>query len=463
MVDPIRTPEKALAINRDLARFGIFAEIGGGQEVARWFFHVGGASATVAKSISAYDKVVSDAMYGQTSHFVSRQRLRAMLDHEWERLIHHEEQIRGEKTAFFVFADTVATHSRRQDGHGWLGVRFQTEPRAPQSEVVIHAQLVDPVYSTEQEALGILGVNLLHAACYQHQNPPQLMASLMDDLSRLRVQIDTINFSGPAFAGVDERLMSLRLLELGYTDATMFTADGEIVQPSEVLYNRPVLIERGRFRPATNVALDMIDRGLVRFKKLPEMADEQPVVLLEMTLKNLLNGESVDDTDFLARADILGALGQTVMISNYTRFDKVTTDLRHYTQENLGMVLGVPVLKEIFDEKYYTDVEGGILEGLGRLFRGPVKLFVAPTRSESGEIEVPSTLDLGTNGQQLLEYLLRQGAIETIEDFDPTQLHMYPTDVLHAIQAGQDGWEEYVPDIVAQMIKDRGLFGYRKA
>jgi hypothetical protein len=451
-----------MAINRDGARFGTFAEIGGGQEVVRWFFRAGGASSTVAKSISAYDKVVSDSLYGPATHFVSRERLEAMLDHEWKRLMEREDQIRGEKSAFFVFADTVATHSRsrHQDGQGWMGVRFQAEPRAPYSEIVIHAQLVDPVYSNEQEVLGILGVNLLHGAFYDYKKPADLIASLMDDLSRRRVQIDTLNFDGPAFTGVDERLMSLRLLQLGYTDAILFTANGEIVQPSEVLYNKPVLIERGRFRPVTNVTIDMLNRALDRFRKLPGIDGAEPVVLMEMTLKNLMTEQKVDYQEFLSRADTLAVLGQTVMISNYTRFDRVTTDLRHYTQNWLGLVLGTPLLKRIFDEKYYTDIEGGLLEGLGRMFRGPVKLFIYPTRLDSGEVERASSITLGPDLQPLLDYLRYRKEVEPIEDFDAEQIHVQPRDVLASIQSGEAGWEQYVPGPVADMIKLKHLFGY---
>ena len=311
------TQEKALAINLDAAKFGTFAEIGAGQEVARWFFHVGHASATVAKSMSAYDMVISDIIYGPTDHYVSRARLESMLDHEWAQLLERLDPVRGERSGFFVFADTVATRSRtrNQDGQGWMGMRFQAQPRAPFSQIIIHVNLLDQVPVSEQEALGILGVNLVYGAFHQQQ-PEALMKMLMEGLSRQRVDIDMIKFSGPAFEKVDNRLASLQLVELGLTDATMFTAQGEVVQPAEVLYKKPVLISRGRFRPITNVGIDMLNGAVERFKKIPGV-DGDPVVLMGMTLQDLDTGHGIDRRDFLDRADMLGALGKTVMVSNY--------------------------------------------------------------------------------------------------------------------------------------------------
>lgn len=454
----ISTPEKALALNLDDSKFGVFAEIGAGQEVARWFFHVGRASHTVGKSISAYDMAISDDLYGPTHHYVSRERLEAMLNHEWDQLIERLDPIRGEKTRFFVFADTVATRSqaRHADGHGWIGVRFQAEPRAPFSEIIIHAVLLDRVSAAEQEALGILGVNLLHGAFYRRDSQEMFLQALIDGLTRDRVDIDMIKFAGPAFQRVDNRLMSLQLVESGLTDAAMFTAEGEVVQPAELLWQKPVVIERGSFRPATNITLDMLDRACDRFRQLAP----DPVVVMEMTLSNLLTEGTGTHEDFLARADILGALGKTVMISNYTRFDRVTDYLRHYTQNWIGMVLGVPTLREIFEEKYYEDLEGGILEGLGRLFRGSVRLYVYPTLLESGGIATSANVEIPQRLQHLLEYVRDNGGIEPLEDFDAQQLHIFPRDVLSQIQSGTPGWEQYVPAQAAALIKQRALFGY---
>jgi hypothetical protein len=459
----MNTQEKALAINLEGTKFGTFAEIGAGQEVARWFFHVGHASATVAKSMSAYDMVISDIVYGPTDHFVSRARLESMLDHEWAQLLERLNPVRGERTSFFVFADTVATRSRsrNQNGQGWMGMRFQAQPKAPFSQIIIHVNLLDPVPVGEQESLGVLGVNLVYGAFHQ-QRPEALMKMLMEGLSRERVDIDMIKFSGPAFEKVDNRLVCLQLVELGLTDSTMFTAQGEVVQPSEVLYKKPVLISRGRFRPITNVGLDMLNGAAERFKKIPGV-DGEPVVIMGMTLRDLDTGHGIDGPDFLARADILGALGKTVMVSNFRRFDSVTSSLRRYTPNWLGFVMGVPTLRAVFDEQYYTSLPGGILEGLGRLFQGNVRLYVYPTKDRAGEVASAATLEVAPPLQHLLTYLRDKGGIEAIEDFDSRQLDMLPDQVLAAIQNGTPGWEQYLPPQAAEVIKQRALFGYRQA
>lgn len=456
------TQEKALAINLDATKFGTFAEIGAGQEVARWFFHVGHASATVAKSMSAYDMVISDILYGATDHYVSRARLESMLEREWMQLLGRLNPVRGERTGFFVFADTVATRSRsrNQHGQGWMGIRFQEQPKSPFSQIIIHVNLFDQVPVSEQEALGVLGVNLIYAA-FHLQQPEVLMKTLMEGLSRDRVDIDLIKFSGPVYETVDNRLASLQLVEQGLTDATMFTAQGEVVQTAEVLYKKPVLILRGRFRPVTNVGIDMLHGATERFRKIPDV-DGEPVVLMGMTLRDLGTGPDIDRRDFLDRADMLGALGNTVMVSNFTRFDSVTSLLRRYTQQWLGFVMGVPTLRMVFDEQYYTSLPGGILEGLGRLFQGKVRLFVHPTRTRTGEVATSSTLEVDPQLQHLLAYLRERGGIEAIENFDSRQLHMFPDQILAAIQNGSPGWEQYMPPQAAEIIKQRALFGYHQ-
>jgi len=294
--------EKALKINLDAVRYGTFAEIGAGQEVARWFFQAGKAASTVAKTISAYDKSISDALYGTTSRFVSRERLESMLDCEYRQLLQQLDTSRGDRTAFFAFADTVATHGSSRTsagGHGWLGVRFQDRPKAEASEVIIHIEMLEAFTSRQQDAVGRLGVNLIYGTYAFVQDPTAFMKSLMDGLDRRRIEIDLIKFSGPSFPGVDNRLRSLELLEMGYTDAAMFLANGDVVQPSEVLYNRPVLIERGSFRPITNVTLSMLDDALAQLRRECDPASGEPSVLMEMTLNNLMSGPVIDHRDFL--------------------------------------------------------------------------------------------------------------------------------------------------------------------
>jgi len=458
------TAEKVLKINLDLNRFGTFAEIGAGQEVARWFFHVGRASGTIAKSISAYDMAVSDELYGPTDHYVSRSRLQAMLSSEFNQLQKRSSATGGDGRALFVLADTVATYSRsRHDGgQGWMGVRFQIRPGEEPSDIIIHVKMLDLDTTNKQEVVGIVGVNLAYGAFYFNHDPKLLTTSLMDGLSRRRLEVDMIKFAGPAFATLDNRLMSLELVESALTNAVLFTSEGEVVQPSEVLYGRPVLIERGSFRPITNVTLDMLVRAEQQLKQDRPSPWEEPVVLMEMTLKNLIGDRTIDHADFLARVDILRALGKTVMISNYTRFDTVTGYLRSSTRNWIAMVMGIPTLKEIFQEKYYGNLDGGLLEGLGRLFQGSVKLLVYPTRAaDVGELSTAESLEVQAEHRSLYAYFLQNCYIESIRDFDAAQLHVTPGDVLRMLQSSDSNWETLVPPQVSDLIKKRGLFGYK--
>src|SRR6266704_5765975 len=377
---PAGTRQKALALNLDKSKYGTIAEIGAGQEVARWFFLVGGAAGTIAKSVSAYDMAVSDAMYGSAQRYVSRQRLQAMLEHEFSQLLERLGSAKGDGTAFFAFADTVATRSytHQGDGRGWLGVRLQTRPREVPSDLIVHVNLKDTTATRQQEALGVLGVNLIHGAYYRHAEPDGLIGSLMDELSRERVDVDMIRFSGPAFDGVDNRLMSLQLVEQGLTDAAMFTAAGEVVQPSDVFYKKPILVERGTFRPVTKLTLDLLEGALQQFLEEPAVKGQAPVVLMEMTLRNLSTGSRVDHTDFLARADILGALGHDVLISRFEQFYHLAEYLGSYTDRLIGIAVGLPSIREIADENFYHDLGGGMLESTGRLFRRSVKMYAYP-------------------------------------------------------------------------------------
>ncbi len=458
--------DKALRINIDAARYGTFAEIGAGQEVARWFFHVGGAAGTVAKTISAYDMAVSDAIYGSSERYVSRQRLASMLDHEWALLLERLDAKRAEKTKCFVFADTVATksHMRQEDGHGWLGIRFQTEPRGPASEIIIHSRMWDLDNVRQQEALGLLGVNLIYGAFYSSGSPEALIGSLMDELTRDRMEVDMLKFSGPAFKGVDNRLMSLQLVEQRLTNAAVFSPDGEVVEPAELLYHKPVLMERGSFRPITRVTLDMLERSRAQLRGAGEDDGQEPIILMEMTLRNLLTlGEKIEHADFLARMETLRVLGKTVMVSNYSRFHNVISYLRRYTHERIVMVLGIPTLQQLFDEEHYRDMEGGVLEALGRLMRGPVTLYVYPWKNnETGEVVTAETFQAPGSLRHLYAHLMENRRVEPIRNTTPADLSILPRDVLARLQEGDPSWEDLVPEEVARVIKAGRLFGFRE-
>ena len=461
---PTATHEKALALNLDKSKYGTIAEIGAGQEVARWFFVVGGAAGTVAKTISAYDMAVSDAMYGHAPRYVSRQRLQAMLEHEFSQLLEGLDAARGAVTTFFAFADTVATrgYKRAEDGRGWIGIRFQRQPGERPSDVVIHVNLKDTTARLQQEALGIVGVNLIYGVYHLHAEPSALIGSLMDELSRDRVEVDMIKLAGPAFDGVDNRLMSLQLVEQGLTDAAMFTAAGEVVQPSEVLYKKPALVERGSFRPVTRLTLDLLAGARAQFAEEPEVKGQEPVVLLEMTLRSLSEGARVDHADFLARADLLRALGHDVLISRFEPYYQLAEYLSAYTDRLIGLAVGLPSITEIADERFYDALSGGALEATGRLFKRSVKMYVYPQLdSATGRVLTIETLPVKAGWGHLRNYLLESGRLQPIRRYDERLLPISTKGVLARIQAGDAAWETMVPPVVAATIKAQRLFGVR--
>ncbi len=457
------TNKKAFQINLDRRKYGTFAEIGAGQEVARRFFQVGGASGTIAKTMSAYDMQFSDAIYGPTTRYVSRARLCTMLEHEYHLLIERLDEKFGAERTFFVFADTVAARSFKQhsESHGWLGMHFQTETRSEPSQIIAHVRMLDEENIDQQEALGIIGVNLIYGAFYYH-HPEKLIASLRENLAPQRMEVDMIKFSGPAYQGVDNRLMSLQLVSQGLTTAVMFTAEGETVQPAEVFYRKSIIVERGSFRPVTYATNDMLEGARKIFLSNPETKEQELVVLMEMTLENLLSEGQLDHTDFLARVDILGSLGRTVLISKFGEYYRLAAYLSRYTNKPIALVMGVPSLHEIFDEKYYLNLEGGILEALGRMFKAGLKLFVYPVEDEkTGKLITGKHVEVAPNLRHLYQYLVDNGFIQEIESFHREYLKIFPPDVLARMQAGDPSWERMVPPEVSRMIKARGFFGYR--
>ena len=459
----ISPAQKALQINRDARKYGTFAEIGAGQEVARWFFHVGGAAGTVAKTISAYDMAVSDAIYGSTDRYVSRKRLKAMLEYEFNLLLERLDKPRGDKCTFFAFANTVATHSfsHKEDGHGWLGIRFQTEPHTQPSEIVIHVRMLDRENARQQEALGIIGVNLIHGAFFLHRDPPTLIRALLDDLTWERVEVDMIRFAGPAFAGVDNRFMALQLVQQDLTEAAMFTADGEAVQWAEVLYKKPVLVQRGSFHPITNATLDVLERAHDQFVLEPDLNGEQPVVLMEMTLRQLTTGDAIRERDFLDRADTLTPLGKTVLVSNFRRYHRLASYLSRYTKRPIGLAMGASKLVEIFDPNYYNETEGGLLGGLGQLFKNPGRLYIYPILNfKTGKNLTAENFPIDPKLKHLYEHLRENRFIQDIPNFNPDFLRIRSGDLLEKIKSGDASWEKQVPPVIVEVIKGKRLFGW---
>jgi hypothetical protein len=481
----LTTNRKALTINLDEAKYGTFAEIGAGQEVARVFFQAGGAAGTVAKTISAYDMTFSDAIYGKAPRYVSRERLALMLDHEYALLQERLAGQRGDRTTFFVFADTVATSGFKgnNEAHGWMGIRFQATPGGEPNDIILHVRMWDKESVAQQAALGIAGTNLIYGAFYYLDDPRRLVESLVDHAGAARLEVDMIAFRGPALAHVDNRLMALHLVRHGLTNAVMFGARGEVLQPSEVLHRKAVLVERGSFRPVTLANVDMLTCATAQFVQEPAVQGCEVIALMEITMNNLLaaGAGELDAADFLSRVDLLGELGFTTLISNYPEYYRLTSYFRRYTREMIGMALGIDNLLEVFNEKYYEHLEGGILESFGRMFRHAVKLYIYPMRQQPLDRAPAAALPHGSIAghafardvlitarnvhiaphlRNLYDHLLQNGYIESLTGFDPAALGTRSGDVLQLIRAGDPAWARQVPPTVAAAIQRRGLFGH---
>ncbi|MBZ5662667.1 MAG: TonB-dependent receptor [Acidobacteriia bacterium] len=461
----LSTGQKALKVNLDPVRYGTFAEIGAGQEVARWFFKVGAAAGTISKSISAYDMAVSDAIYGRCKRYVSRERLHSMLDYEHRLNLERLRALRGDSTAFFAFADTVAAlnYEGTNECHGWMGVKFQTHPRDEDSQVIIHVRMLDHENSLQQEVLGIVGVNLLYGAFFLHHRPDLMLESLLDNLSIERIEIDMIEFSGIEFRHVDNRVMSLKLVQLGLSGAAMFGPAGEVLQPSEVLRKKHILVERGSFRPVTKVNIDMVRSAHERFSSELGVRPEVIVELMEITMRNLLVTGKIDLSDFLARADMLAAAGKTVLISDYSEYYRLAAYLTRYTNEPIALTMGAGSLKDLFQQEYYSKLEGGILEAFGKLFTKNLRVYVYPLRdADTGMIHTVDNVELPLEMLNLYRHLVDCERIRQLDNFDEGVLHIFSRDVLNRIKDGDPAWESMVPPEIAEVIKSRHFFGYRE-
>jgi hypothetical protein len=341
-----------------------------------------------------------------------------------------------------------------------LGVRFQTQPHEPSSEIIIHVRMNDHESARAQEALGIVGVNLIYGAFFHHGGPTKLIGSLLDGLEEGRIEVDMIKFSGPRFAGLDNRLMTLQLVQQWLTEAALFTADGETVVPGELLYKKPVLVERGSFRPITSPMLDMLQRAEEQFTRSEALHGEAPVVLMEMTLRQLQVGDAIDHRDFLDRVDTLSALGRPVLISNFLRYHRLVWYLSRHTQRPIGLPLGIARLRDVLDEKFYTDLSGGLLESLGQLFKNGAKLYVYPALDRStGKLVTVENFEVAPQLRHLYAHLVENGFIADIRDYNRDCLAIYSGDVLAKINSGDTTWEQLVPPPIVKIIKSKKLFG----
>jgi hypothetical protein len=459
----LETEQKALEINLDPLIYGTFAEIGAGQEVARYFFQVGAAAGTIAKTMSAYDKVYSDHIYGPepSGRYVCEPRLYKMLDHEYNLMDNRLRQERPECT-FFVFADTIAAvnYKRTINGDGWLGIRFQLKPDGEPNDLVLHVRMLDNDNKLQQQAIGVLGVNLVYGCFRYNENPEVLIESLIDSL-RGRVNIDMIRLTGPDFEQLDNRLLSLYLIKHGLSDVAMFGPDGRNVHASEFLYKKDVAIVRGSFRPPTVVNMDMLKSGYQQFRNEPDVDQKKTALLTEITLSNLKADGDLDEKDFLDRAELLNSLGQSVIISNCDELPRLIEYLTDHRINKIGLVLGVQFLLELINRKYYENMDGRLLAAFGELFTKNVKIYVYPAMQEGNE-ELMDTQNtpVPEGAKFLYRHLLDNHQIVDITGYDHNVLHVFSKEVLSLIRSGNAGWEMMVPPKVANLIKEKFLFGY---
>ncbi len=459
----LETEQKALEINLDDGVYGTFAEIGAGQEVARHFFQAGAAAGTIAKTMSAYDKVYSDNIYGleASGRYVCESRLYKMLDHEYE-LMHSRLQNEMPGCNFFVFADTVSTlnYSKTVQGDGWMGLRFQLNPDSQPNDIVLHVKMLDNDTKLQQQAVGILGVNLVYA-CYRYNNDAEVMLeSLLDNLHD-RIVVDMVRITGPEFKDLDNRWLSLMLVKHKLSNVAIFDPDGRNVHASEFLYKKNVLIVRGSFRPATLVNEDMIKSSWQQFRNEPEIDARAAIQLAEIILDNLIINGELDEKDFLDRAEVLCAMGQTVVVSNCKDHQKLITYFSDFKIQKLGIVIGVRQLLEVIDKKFQSNRDGRLLTSFGELFTRNIKMYVYPMMQEgSEELMTSVNLPVPEGIKFLYQHLLDNGQIVDLSGFNAELLHIFSKDVLELLQADEDNWEDMVPEKVSKLIKEKCLFGF---
>ncbi|GAA0870900.1 TonB-dependent receptor [Gangjinia marincola] len=458
---------KALRINLNENIYGTFAEIGAGQETVRNFFRAGGGSGTIAKAMSAYDKEFSDAIYGREKdgRYVTESRLVKMLSHEISLIEDRISREANPEKLFFSYANTVATidFAKKYKGHGWVGIKYQVKPGADYNEIILHIRFHENDARLQQQTLGTLGVNLIYGAYYKYDSPKKLLRYLYDHIDKDQIEIDTINFKGPQFENVDNRLMSLELIKNDMTEAVMFGADGNNILPARILYKKNVLALRGSFRPVTLVNMDMYKKSLELFLDENKVDEDKTVSIFEITLSNLRAEGEIDEQDFLHRANLLCALGQTVMISKFQEYYKVVEYFSRYTKQRMGLTMGVNNLVEIFDQKYYNHLSGGILEAFGKLFFKDLKVYLYPAHdTENDRIITSEDLKVHPRMKELYKFFKYNGKVVDIVDYDPEILDIFSREVLQMIAEGKTGWEKMLPEGIAQMIKEGGFFGYNK-
>ncbi len=459
--------QKALRINLNDHTYGTFAEIGAGQETVRHFFRAGGASQTIAKAMSAYDKNFSDAIYGteEDGRYVTESRLKKMLHYEIDLMEDRLSRDKFPDKRFFSYANTVATidFAKAFKGHGWVGIKFQLDALEGYNEIILHVRFKQTDSKLQQETLGMLGVNLIYGAFYLHDKPKELLKSFYDHIDKDTIEIDMVNFSGARFMYVDNRLMSLHLVKNGMTEAVMFGPDGNNLLPAHVLYKKNILALRGSFRPITKVSMEILDESKKMFFAEKKVDEKNTQIIFEITLHNLRAEGKINERDFIDRAEILCSLGQTVMITDFQEYYRLVDYFSDYSKERMGLAMGVSSLIQIFDEKYYRNISGGILEAFGKLFYKDLKIYLYPLKdAKTDEIITSENLKVHPRMKELYKYFKSNGKILDIVNYNPDILEYFSREVFKMIAKGEKDWEEMLPEGVSKIIKDQKLFGYSK-
>lgn len=451
--------QKALKINLLPDIYGTFAEIGAGQDVAGHFFKAGGASGTIAKTISAYDMTVSDLIYGKSGRYVSQPRLERMLEREFKQVVDRLKEER-ENCRFFAFANTVAARNYQltNESHGWIGLRFMHDCDSDHSEVVMHVRMLDTHNIHQQDALGVIGVNLIHACYFERGSSDEFYNSLFDNIDQRRLELNMIKFSGPAFEHIDNRIANLQLVTRGLTKAVLFDEKGKVELPSDALYKKNIMVVRGSYRPPTLVNIDILNSGMKNFSNDIGVSKKEVVSVAEITINQLTEDQELSYEDFLARLDLLASLKQKVMISNYQQFFRLSSYFREFTKGTIAIVLGAYNFEQIFNHEY-RQVSGGVLEALGRLFQEDVSVYVYPyLDDQKKDIVSIHNLNVPKKYHHLVNYLIENTSLKAIEDFDENILHIYSRKVLDMIHNNQDGWQKLVPKSIADIIQKECLF-----
>jgi hypothetical protein len=460
------TKEKSVHINIDSKYYGAIAEIGGGQETVRHLFQAGGASNTVAKSISAYDKLFSDHFYNQgtPSRHVAEERLRKMVDYEYGELIEILDKKNTKK--FFAFANTVETlnFAKTNQGNGWLGIAVEGTDRYHPNKIFIHVKLHEKDTLLQQYTLGTLGINLIYGGLFDWEDPRNILLSLLDNLDTDRVEVDYVYVEGPDMEWVDNRLLNLMLVSNNMTPAMMFDQSGRVQQPSDMLYNKNVLLLRGNFRPINNLGMEFIHDSLGIFMRDEDYRPDNTIAFCEISLNSLMQDEQVNEKDFLHRVDLLNMMGQSVMISRFTRFFKLVKYFGQFKLIKLRMVIGLPTFDKILDSSNYTDLRGGLLEAIGALFQDNVKIYLYPyIDPHSGEVIYPDDLHFSEQNKLLWQYLNLTKKILVLKSIPTENLKIRSQSISKLIENADERLIDFVPEQVYNHIKNNKLFGYGRS